>query len=230
MPSTKKKKVPAKATKKIVKAKAKPRPAPKASAKAKPSPKSAVPAKAKLSPKSAAPAKAKLPLGTRPRPLAAPTPSVPRRQAAPKPVRHVESPIPKAEQRDVREKLVTLLEQLQDNIQQEVKGASERDLAHITDTSDMASDSAEGELAFRIAESEGVNATEVQKAIEKIDNGDYGICERCSKSIGAERMRFLPFATQCIKCQELAEIRRKEEEEDELGDLAEASEETHEEA
>ncbi|MCW8132607.1 MAG: TraR/DksA family transcriptional regulator [Planctomycetota bacterium] len=105
----------------------------------------------------------------------------------------------------------------------EVRGASERDLAHILDTSDIASDSAEGDLALRIAESEGAEAEEIEKAIEKIDSGTYGYCEVCNRTIGSERLKFLPFATLCIKCQELAEIRRKEDG-DELDDLAEGDE------
>lgn len=145
---------------------------------------------------------------------------------APPPV----SPVPRKEQREIREKLTALLGQLQHNIQGGVKAAGERDLAHIVDTSDMASDSAEGDLAFRIAESEGANATEVQKAIEKIDTGSYGICERCMKPIGMDRLHFLPFATQCIKCQELAEIRRKNDDEAELDDLVDAIDDGQEEA
>ena len=49
------------------------------------------------------------------------------------------------------------------------------------------------------------------------------ILERCAKHIGTERIKFLPFATLCIKCQELAEIRRKEDE-DELSELLETEE------
>jgi RNA polymerase-binding protein DksA len=229
MASIRKKKAPAKAARgKTVKPKAKLHPKVKARPKAKA--RSKAKAAAKASPKPAA----KLKVETRPAAKILAKSRFPLKSApvakAPKPPRHVASPVPKAEQKEVREKLVTLLEQLQSNIQQEVKGASERDLAHITDSSDMASDSAEGDLAFRIAESEGVNATEVQKAIAKIDEDSYGVCERCNRSIGAERMRFLPFATMCIRCQELTEIRRKEDEEDELGDLADAAEENHEEA
>ena len=92
-------------------------------------------------------AKASAPAGSRPQP-------------------RLEPLFTREELRDIRERLSALLKQLQTNIQQEVRGAGDRDLAHITDTSDMASDAAEGELAFRIAESEGVAATEVQKAID----------------------------------------------------------------
>jgi RNA polymerase-binding transcription factor len=31
--------------------------------------------------------------------------------------------------------------------------------------------------------------------------GAYGLCERCGKEIGAERLEALPSATRCISCQ-----------------------------
>jgi DnaK suppressor protein len=201
-----------------------PKPAPVKPAPVKAAPAKAAPAKAASGNSKALPAKtplAKTVLAPKKEPrVEAPKPE------APPPV----SPVPRKEQREIREKLTALLEQLQHNIQGGVKAAGERDLAHIVDTSDMASDSAEGDLAFRIAESEGANATEVQKAIEKIDTGSYGICERCIKPIGMDRLHFLPFATQCIKCQELAEIRRKNDDEEELDDLVEAIDDGQEEA
>jgi RNA polymerase-binding protein DksA len=130
-----------------------------------------------------------------------------------------------AEMKQIRVRLMQMLVDLRKDIDHEVRVGSERDLAHINDTSDMASDSAEGDLALRIAESETVEAGEIERAIEKIDNGTYGSCEVCNKPINAERLQFLPFATLCIKCQELAEIRKREEG-DELDDLAEGSDDS----
>ena len=124
---------------------------------------------------------------------------------------------------EIRAKLQTMLGEMRRDIDHEVRGASERDLAHINDTSDMASDAAEGDLALRIAESETVEAEEIERSIEKIDNGTYGVCEMCNKPIGVERIKFLPYVTLCIKCQELSEIRRREDG-DELDDLAEGAE------
>jgi DnaK suppressor protein len=119
---------------------------------------------------------------------------------------------------DIRERLVRLLKQMRGDIDREVRGASERDLAHINDSSDMASDAAEGDLALRIAESETVQASEIERAIEKVDTGTYGLCEVCNKPINAERLQFLPYVTQCIKCQSLSELRKRDKR-DELDDL-----------
>lgn len=143
-------------------------------------------------------------------------------KAAPAPVK-VEPPKPPkkptAEMLQIREKLIVMLADFRKEIDHEVRGASERDLAHINDTSDMATDAAEGDLALRIAESETVEAAEVERAIEKIDNGTYGLCELCNTRIPTERLQVLPFATQCVKCQELADIRKRSRGGDELDDL-----------
>ena len=40
----------------------------------------------------------------------------------------------------------------------------------------------------------------VKLAISRIDSGKYGICTSCNEEIGADRLKVLPYATQCIKC------------------------------
>jgi len=129
---------------------------------------------------------------------------------------------PSAHMLAIRSRLMSMLNDVRKDIDHEVGGARERDLAHINDTSDMASDAAEGDLALRIAESETAEASEIERAIEKIDNGTYGTCETCNKPIGTERIEYLPYVTLCIKCQELSEIRKRDTG-DELDDLAEGT-------
>jgi DnaK suppressor protein len=40
------------------------------------------------------------------------------------------------------------------------------------------------------------------KAMKKIEDGSYGICEECGEEISEERLRVRPEATLCIKCKE----------------------------
>lgn len=42
---------------------------------------------------------------------------------------------------------------------------------------------------------------EVNKALERIEEGTYGICTNCGKPIQAERLEALPSAALCINCQ-----------------------------
>jgi len=43
---------------------------------------------------------------------------------------------------------------------------------------------------------------EIQDALKRIEQGEYGRCESCGKSIGAPRLAALPFATLCLKCKQ----------------------------
>ncbi|MEA3402023.1 MAG: TraR/DksA C4-type zinc finger protein [Armatimonadota bacterium] len=41
---------------------------------------------------------------------------------------------------------------------------------------------------------------EVNAALEKIEQGTYGICDNCGKPITKKRLRVLPWATLCKEC------------------------------
>ncbi len=45
----------------------------------------------------------------------------------------------------------------------------------------------------------------VQAALERIDEGTYGTCQRCGNPIAAERLEALPWAAYCIDCQRLVD-------------------------
>jgi RNA polymerase-binding transcription factor DksA len=46
---------------------------------------------------------------------------------------------------------------------------------------------------------------QVQAALARLDNGAYGVCERCGKPIEPRRLAALPYATLCRDCQEATE-------------------------
>jgi RNA polymerase-binding transcription factor DksA len=41
---------------------------------------------------------------------------------------------------------------------------------------------------------------DIDRALAKIDEGTYGICERCGKPIPKERLKALPYAALCVAC------------------------------
>ena len=45
---------------------------------------------------------------------------------------------------------------------------------------------------------------EVERALEKLGAGGYGICERCGNAIGEDRLEAIPWATLCIDCKRKA--------------------------
>ena len=47
--------------------------------------------------------------------------------------------------------------------------------------------------------------TEVERALTRIDEGTYGVCEACGKQIGDDRLEAQPYARLCVEDQEQAE-------------------------
>ena len=77
---------------------------------------------------------------------------------------------------------------------------------HLADLEELAGDvSAEG-VVFEQFRSSADTIGLIEKALERLDEGNYEICEGCEGAIGEERLDALPFASQCISC------KRKEEE------------------
>ncbi|MGD8541511.1 MAG: TraR/DksA C4-type zinc finger protein, partial [Desulfobacteraceae bacterium] len=49
----------------------------------------------------------------------------------------------------------------------------------------------------------------IKKALARIDNGSFGICETCGEEISIERLRARPVTTQCIECKTKEEALEK---------------------
>ncbi len=79
---------------------------------------------------------------------------------------------------------------------------------HLADMDDLGGDANDEETNYKILEIESAEVEQIDYALERVENGTYGICEECEKPINSERLRALPFASLCIACkrsQEAAE-------------------------
>ena len=74
------------------------------------------------------------------------------------------------------------------------------------DVVDVALDSAQNELNSQLAEVENRELAQIEIALEKMQAGNFGLCEICEKSIPLARLQALPYATNCIDCQTKKEI------------------------
>ncbi len=45
------------------------------------------------------------------------------------------------------------------------------------------------------------NREQVERALERVREGAYGVCESCGHRIPAARLKFQPSATRCVECQ-----------------------------
>ena len=60
----------------------------------------------------------------------------------------------------------------------------------------------------------------IDHALEKIKNGDYGICEMCGEDIAVARLEARPVALYCIDCKTAQEHRERQYSDDTEGDDA----------
>ncbi len=69
---------------------------------------------------------------------------------------------------------------------------------HPADVADM---TMQREVDYTIKQIVEEEATRIQEAIHRQEQGRYGICEECEREIPRERLEARPQATLCIDCQ-----------------------------
>jgi DnaK suppressor protein len=82
--------------------------------------------------------------------------------------------------------------------------------ANLPDPNDRATQEEEFALELRARDRERKLLKKIEKALDKVDKGDYGWCEACGIEIGIRRLEARPTAELCIDCKELAEIKEKQ--------------------
>jgi DnaK suppressor protein len=66
----------------------------------------------------------------------------------------------------------------------------------------------ERELAIRNADLKSNALRQVRAAMQRIDDGSFGICIACDLPISPKRLAALPWAPRCIRCQEVEDRNR----------------------
>jgi DnaK suppressor protein len=79
----------------------------------------------------------------------------------------------------------------------------------LPDEMDLASSVYEQNLSLRLRGRERFLLDKIEAALERIRDGEYGMCEECGEAIGMARLRARPVTTLCISCKEDQEKREK---------------------
>jgi DnaK suppressor protein len=78
-------------------------------------------------------------------------------------------------------------------------------IQQIADPLDMTLQAAEREIAVQRLALSSILAWRIRSAIERWDNGSFGLCLKCEDNIAPKRLNALPWAEFCIRCQEEAD-------------------------
>lgn len=70
----------------------------------------------------------------------------------------------------------------------------------VQDFADQAVQRQNDEALEAIGQAAAEELQQIERALERIEKGRYGLCEKCSQAIGEQRLRAVPYATTCIAC------------------------------
>lgn len=91
-----------------------------------------------------------------------------------------------------------------------VSGMSMSEEENFPDPSDRASLETDRNFLLRVKDRERRLINKVNEAIKRIDDGTYGICERCGEGISEKRLEARPVTTFCIDCKTEEEAQEKQ--------------------
>jgi DnaK suppressor protein len=115
----------------------------------------------------------------------------------------------KKEELDVfKAQLSQRLEELLSQADETVTGMTAQK-ENFPDPTDRASLESDRNFMLRIRDREAKLIKKIKKALERIDNGSFGICETCGEEISIERLKARPVTTQCIECKTKEEALEK---------------------
>jgi len=126
-------------------------------------------------------------------------------------VREDEQPWTAAEAKAVRAELTEDLERLRAELD-----ATAKDLQDIlaggvdgagNDQADVGSNSLERDAEMSLAANQRELLMQTARALERLDDGTYGVCEQCGEPIGKMRLMAFPRAMLCMDCKRREERR-----------------------
>ena len=77
------------------------------------------------------------------------------------------------------------------------------------DPTDRAALESNRNSVLRIRDRERKLIVKMQEALQRLEAGDFGVCEECGEAIGVERLKARPVTTLCIECKSNQEVEEK---------------------
>jgi DnaK suppressor protein len=116
----------------------------------------------------------------------------------------------KAFLKTARETLDEMKKQLLAEIQHDLKQGREASKDEGMDTYDLASEERDREISFLLTDRDRGKLQAIEDALDRCDDGSYGICESCEAEIAEGRLVAMPFTRLCVQCQADRETEAKQ--------------------
>jgi len=109
------------------------------------------------------------------------------------------------EYEEIRNHLIAMLEDLNSRLTRITNNVRHSDVPLEKDFSEQATQNENNEVMDYLGNSARTEIEMIKQAINRIDNGQYGICRICGESISKQRLKALPYSNMCIACASKAE-------------------------
>jgi DnaK suppressor protein len=107
-----------------------------------------------------------------------------------------------------KELLLNQLEELLDQAGNTVSGMTAHK-ENFPDPTDRATLESDRNFMLRIRDREHKLIKKIKKALERIEDETFGLCDECGEEIGMERLKARPVTTQCIDCKTKQEAKER---------------------
>ncbi len=128
----------------------------------------------------------------------------------------MKNPLTKTELQKFKETLLDEQQRVLQSVNRAVKVIQHKDgeaesgagRAHSNHMADQGSDEFEYETQLKLSAGQSEHLREVEAALQRIEDGTFGICEMSGKPIGKTRLKAMPTARLSIEAQEEEDQRR----------------------
>ena len=102
---------------------------------------------------------------------------------------------------EMKKVLLKLKEDALEEIGRSVKSSADKPTDEPSgDIYDQASNERDRELLLLLGDREREKIRNIDEALARLNEGEYGICEDCEEEIPLGRLKAMPFARLCVKC------------------------------
>jgi DnaK suppressor protein len=105
----------------------------------------------------------------------------------------------------LRQMLSERRRQAQDDVQSRIRhGRTDRPI-DVRDDGELSDAELQGDIELALLQMRAETLKRIDEALARLDAGKYGSCYECDSEIPERRLRALPFAVRCQKCEERRE-------------------------
>lgn len=110
---------------------------------------------------------------------------------------------------EIRDSLLKLREETL----KKIAGNMKMEIGHlqeaISDLYDLADDERERQFSILLCDRDRETLSQIDEALERLEEGEYGVCEECGEKISPARLKIRPFARFCVPCKSKLEQNEK---------------------